>query len=90
MSTATLELISEITRRVDEEHAATLERNRAALESLVEQDSASELKQKVLATIKDLKEGLLEREMEVHKYTYLAACRDTHGNKAPSSQKARS
>jgi S-adenosylmethionine synthetase len=65
LSTASLNLISEITRKVDEEHAATLERNRATLESLVEQDAASELKQKVLATINDLKEGLLEREMEV-------------------------
>jgi MoxR-like ATPase len=70
LSTATLELISDITRKVDEEHAATIERNRAALESLVEQDAASELKQKILATVQDLKEGLLEREMEVTRHNH--------------------
>lgn len=70
LSTATLELISEITRKVDEEHAATIERNRAALESLVEQDAASELKQKILATVQDLKEGLLEREVEVTRHNH--------------------
>ncbi|BDA42736.1 probable ATPase RavA [Coccomyxa sp. Obi] len=77
LSTATLELISEITRKVDEEHAATLERNRAALESLVGHDAASELKQKILATIQDLKEGLLEREMEV-RLLLLAALAGEH------------
>jgi hypothetical protein len=67
LSTSALELISEITRQADEEHAATLERNRAQLETLVADGGAAAegLKQKVLATIQDLKEGLLERETEV-------------------------
>ncbi|EIE24598.1 hypothetical protein COCSUDRAFT_40953 [Coccomyxa subellipsoidea C-169] len=77
LSTATLELISDITRKVDEEHAATIERNRAALESLVEQAAASELKQKILATVQALKEGLLEREMEV-RLLLLAALAGEH------------
>jgi hypothetical protein len=58
-------LISEITRKADEEHAATLERNRATLEGLVDQDAPADLKRKVLATVTALKEGLLERETEV-------------------------
>ncbi len=33
----------------------------------MEQAAASELKQKILATVQALKEGLLEREMEVSK-----------------------
>lgn len=67
LSNAALELISEITRKADEEHAATLERNRATLEGLVEQEVPAELKRKVLATVTALKEGLLERETEVRK-----------------------
>ena len=51
---------------MDEQHAATLERNRAVLEDLVSGGDASRaLKQKVVATIQDLKQGLLERETEV-------------------------
>ena len=65
LSNSALELISQITRKADEEHAATLERNRAALEGLVEQDAPVELKRKVLATVSALKEGLIERETEV-------------------------
>jgi hypothetical protein len=65
LSNSALELISEITRKADEEHAATLERNRATLEGFVEQDAPADLKRKVLATVTALKEGLLERETEV-------------------------
>ena len=65
LSNASLELISEITRKADEEHAATLERNRATLEGIMEQDAPADLKRKVLATVTALKEGLLERETEV-------------------------
>ena len=65
LSNAALELISQITRKADDEHAATLERNRATLEGLVDQDVPAELKRKVLATVTALKEGLLERETEV-------------------------
>ena len=65
LSNSAIELISQITRKADEEHAATLERNRATLEGLVDQDAPVELKRKVLATVTALKEGLLERETEV-------------------------
>ena len=65
LSNAALELISEITRKADEEHAATLERNRATLEGIMDQDAPADLKRKVLATVTALKEGLLERETEV-------------------------
>ena len=65
LSNAALELISEITRKADEEHAATLERNRAILEGIMEQDAPADLKRKILGTVTALKEGLLERETEV-------------------------
>ena len=68
LSNSSLELISQITRKADEEHAATLERNRATLEGLVEQDAPIELKRKVLATVTALKEGLIERETEVRTF----------------------
>ena len=64
LSNAALELISEITRKADEEHAATLERNRATLEGIMEQDAPADLKRKILGTVTALKEGLLERETE--------------------------
>ena len=59
-----LQLISDITRQVDETHAAALSRNAAALEGLLPV-GASELKQRVQASILDLQSGLLERETEV-------------------------
>lgn len=63
--TAAIEIISEITRGVDELHAETLKRNAAAaLEGLLE-GAGNELKQKVQASILDLQSGLLERETEV-------------------------
>ena len=65
LSNSALELISEITRKADEEHAATLERNRATLEGIMDQEAPADLKRKVLATVTALKEGLLERETEV-------------------------
>ena len=75
LNTSALELISEITRKVDEQHAATLERNRAVLEDLVSGGDASQaLKQKVVATIQDLKQGLLERETEVRPSAHSLAC----------------
>ena len=63
--TEAIQLISDITRAVDEVHAAALQRNAAAaLEGLLA-GSTSELKQKVQASILDLQSGLLERETEV-------------------------
>ena len=63
--TEAIQLISDITRAVDEVHAAARQRNAAAaLEGLLA-GSTSELKQKVQASILDLQSGLLERETEV-------------------------
>lgn len=78
LSNAALELISQITRKADDEHAATLERNRATLEGLVEQDVPVELKRKVLATVTALKEGLLERETEVNRHIYTDCVTSEH------------
>ena len=67
--TEAIQLISDITRAVDEVHAAALQRNAAAaLEGLLA-GSTSELKQKVQASILDLQSGLLERETEVRRGT---------------------
>ncbi|CAK0760991.1 hypothetical protein CVIRNUC_002818 [Coccomyxa viridis] len=77
LSNAALELISEITRKADEEHAATLERNRATLEGIMEQDAPADLKRKILGTVTALKEGLLERETEV-RLLLLAALAGEH------------
>ena len=57
LSNAALELISEITRKADEEHAATLERNRATLEGIMDQDAPADLKRKVLATVHSFERG---------------------------------
>lgn len=62
---ATIQLISDITRGVDEALGAALQRNAAAaLEGLLS-GGANELKQKVQASVLDLQSGLLERETEV-------------------------
>lgn len=63
VDTATLQLISDITREVDEQHAATLKRNADEMAGPVEPDSA--LRAKVKASVLDLQNGLLERETEV-------------------------
>jgi hypothetical protein len=63
--TATIETIADITRAVDDAHAAALKRNGAhALEGLLS-GGANELKQRVQASVLDLQSGLLERETEV-------------------------
>lgn len=61
---STLQLISDLTNKVDTEHAAILAENAQNLEGLV--DTSSEgLKQKVQQSIQKLQKGLLERETEV-------------------------
>lgn len=63
---STLQLISDLTNKVDTEHAAILAENAQNLEGLV--DTSSEgLKQKVQQSIQKLQKGLLERETEVRK-----------------------
>jgi hypothetical protein len=83
VDTETLKVISDVTRQVDEQHAAILKG--AADEAgagLAEPDS--QLRAKVKASILDLQNGLLERETEVRRGTPLlllctarhrAACR---------------
>lgn len=59
-----LQLISDLTNKVDTEHAAILAENARGLEGVV--DTSSEgLKQKVQQSIQKLQKGLLERETEV-------------------------
>ncbi|DBB08177.1 TPA: hypothetical protein ACH3X3_008361 [Trebouxia sp. C0006] len=59
-----LQLISDLTNKVDTEHAAILAENARGLEGMV--DTSSEgLKQKVQQSIQKLQKGLLERETEV-------------------------
>ncbi|PRW59240.1 ATPase associated with various cellular activities AAA_5 [Chlorella sorokiniana] len=71
--TASIELISEITGGVDAAHTAALQRNAAAAAEGMA-GSASELKQKVRASILDLQNGLLERETEVRLLLLAALC----------------
>ena len=60
-----LQLISEISRKVDGEHSDILRANAAAVADWVDATEASELKAKVLASVADLQKGLLERDTEV-------------------------
>jgi hypothetical protein len=61
---AVIQLISDITRQADAAHADIVSRNAAALEGLTE-EPGTELKGKLLASIRELQAGLLERETEV-------------------------
>ena len=70
--TGTIQLIADLTRRVDAEHAAALERNAYVPGSYPVPDS--ELRRKVLASIVDLQAGLLERETEVRLMLLAALC----------------
>ncbi|KAL4438050.1 hypothetical protein ABPG77_004271 [Micractinium sp. CCAP 211/92] len=71
---AAIELISDITRGVDQAHAAALQRNAAAALEGLATGEGSELKQKVMASILDLQSGLLERETEVRLLLLAALC----------------
>ena len=61
---STLQLISEITSRVDEAHNSLLERSSRA-DGYADPGADNELKSKVYKSIESLSEGLLERETEV-------------------------
>ena len=60
-----LQLISEISRKVDSEHSDTLRASAAAVADWFDATEGSELKAKVLASVADLQKGLLERDTEV-------------------------
>lgn len=60
-----LQLISDLTNKVDQEHAAILAENEPNLEGMAE-DAAEGLRLKVEQSIQKLQKGLLERETEVH------------------------
>ena len=62
---ATLQLISEITSRVDESHDSILEQGARSSEGYVDPGADNELKAKVYGSISQLSQGLLERETEV-------------------------
>ena len=65
VDSSTLQLISDLTNKVDQEHAAILAENSQALEGIVEDAAADSLKGKVEQSIQKLQKGLLERETEV-------------------------
>ena len=64
VDSSVLELISEISRKVDAAHSDIL-RSNAAAAAEQQDDSANALKAKVQASVADLQKGLLERETEV-------------------------
>lgn len=64
--TAVIQQIADISRKVDEAHAAALQRNVAAVAGGIPEPT-SELKSKVQTSVLDLQDGLLERETEVRK-----------------------
>ncbi|KAK9830840.1 hypothetical protein WJX74_009470 [Apatococcus lobatus] len=70
---STLQLISEITSRVDEAHNSLLERSSRA-DGYVDPGADSELKSKVYKSIESLSAGLLERETEVRLLLLAALC----------------
>lgn len=65
VDSSTLQLISDLTNKVDQEHAAILAENSQALEGIVEDAAPDSLKRKVEQSIQKLQKGLLERETEV-------------------------
>ncbi len=60
-----LQLISEISRKVDSQHSDTLRASAAVVADWFDATEGSELKAKVLASVADLQKGLLERDTEV-------------------------
>jgi MoxR-like ATPase len=72
VDSSTIQLISDITRQIDEEHAATLKRNAYNPEDNFVSDS--DLRRRVMSTILDLQKGLLERETEVRLLILAALC----------------
>ncbi|KAL4859996.1 hypothetical protein ACK3TF_000225 [Chlorella vulgaris] len=72
--TGYIQLISDITRGVDEAHAAAVNSNTAAALEGFAASTANELKQKVQGSCLDLQTGLLERETEVRLLLLAALC----------------
>jgi len=70
--TDTIQLIAQITGKVDQTLAAILQRNAYDPSSTAQPDSP--LRQKVVASILDLQSGLLERETEVRLLLLAALC----------------
>lgn len=77
---STLQLISDLTNKVDQEHAAILAENAQGLEGVVD-TSSDGLKQKVQQSIQKLQKGLLERETEVRSRRWHFAVRTKHQQK---------
>lgn len=65
VDSSTLQLISDLTNKVDKEHAAILAESSQGMEGIVEDAAADSLKGKVEQSIQKLAKGLLERETEV-------------------------
>lgn len=64
VDSSVLQLISDLTNKVDQEHAAILAENEPTLEGIADEVSEG-LKLKVEQSIQKLQKGLLERETEV-------------------------
>lgn len=65
MDSSVLQLISSLTQGVDDKHAAILQQSATSVEGIVSPDTSEGLKGKVLASVRQLAKGLLERETEV-------------------------
>lgn len=74
IDSATIQLISDITRHVEQSHAETLHRNSSSDNSSQLHLANSTLRQRVLTSIIDLQRGLLERETEVRLLLLAALC----------------
>ena len=68
VDSSTLQLISDLTNKVDKEHASILAENAQGLEGIVEDAASDSLKGKVQQSIQKLQKGLLERETEVRSF----------------------
>ena len=65
VDSSVLQLISSLTQGVDDKHAAILQQSATSVEGIVSPDTSEGLKGKVLASVRRLAKGLLERETEV-------------------------
>ena len=65
VDSSVLQLISSLTQGVDDKHAAILQQSATSVEGIVSPDTSEGLKGKVLASVRQLAKGLLERETEV-------------------------
>lgn len=71
---ATIQLIADVSKRVDDIHASILQRNAGEATQVETSDGSNPLRRRVRASIVDLQHGLLERETEVRLLLLAALC----------------